>query len=443
MTKVSIIGAGGYVFPLRLIRDIISFESLRDTHFSLMDIDLKRAERTAQGANLLISEFNVPAKVEVTDDLNRALDGSDFVICTFQVGGLDAFRIDVEIPREYGIDQTVGDTLGPGGIFRGFRSIAALKKIANVYQKCCPKALFIQYANPMAINSWGAAELGMKNVGLCHSVQGTSSMLAKEVGVPIEECVYISAGINHQAWFIKFEHNGVDIIPRIREVMQEKHLKKKADREQSDELHGGGTERVRAEIMDLTGFFQTESSHHASEYLPYFRKTEELSKEYLPQRWDYYEICCLHQEEEQNEEYLKKAKEEGLRPGHEYGAFIIDSIVTDTPRVIHGSVPNRGLITNLPQDCSVEIPCTVDGNGLRPLYVGSLPLRCAAVNRITATVQGLAVQAALNGDRETAFTAVALDPLSASQCTLPQIREMVDKMLEAQKEWLPQFRSVM
>jgi alpha-galactosidase len=381
MAKIAIVGAGGYVFPLRMVFDILGFESLRDTHFSLMDIDLSRAERTGKGAQALIDEFSLPAKVDVTDSLEQAFDGTDFVICTFQVGCLDAFKFDVEIPREYGVDQTVGDTLGPGGIFRGLRSIGALMEIAKVYREKCPGALFLQYANPMAINSWAASELGINNVGLCHSVQGTSEMLAREIEVPIEECTYISAGINHQAWFVRFEHNGTDVIPRIREVMKEKHLAKQSEGERSDELHGGGPERVRTEIMELSGYFQTESSHHASEYMAYFRKTPELVESYLPTRWDYYEICSAHKEDQRNDEFLALAQEKGLKPSHEYGAFIINSVVTDTSRVIHGSVPNKGHITNLPLGCSVEIPCVVDGNGLRPVYVGALPPRCAAINR--------------------------------------------------------------
>lgn len=439
MPKVSIIGAGGYVFPLTMVRDICAFESLRDTEFALMDIDEERLQRTASAARELVQEFDLPATIDSTTDRREALDGADFVIVTFQVGGLEAYRHDVEIPREYGVDQPVGDTMGPGGIFRGLRTIEVLKGLCADMLELCPRALMLNYANPMAINTWAAYELGVEVVGLCHSIQGTSALLAREVDVPIEECNYRAAGLNHQAWFIQFEHEGRDLIPVIRDRIIEKHVSGAAAGDTGDELYAGGQERVRGELTQLTGYFHSESSHHGSEYAPWFRKDPETVEAYLPRRWDYYRICCDHDEEGQGERFLEKVREKGLQPGHEYGAYIVESMTSDRPRVIHGSVRNDAIITNLPDGCAVEVPCLVDGNGPQPTVVGDLPPACAAVNRACVNAQELAVEAGLYGDREMVYAAVAMDPLTGALCTLPEIREMVDRLFEAERKWLPSF----
>ncbi len=439
MPRIAIIGAGGYVFPLTMIRDVCAFTELRDSTFALMDIDATRLDRTAETARKLVDEFNLPAAIESTTNRREALRGADFVILTFQVGGLDAYRLDVEIPRGYGVDQPVGDTLGPGGIFRGLRTIEVLKGLCADVREFCPHALVLNYANPMAINTWAAYELEVDVVGLCHSVQGTSRLLARELDVPIEECTYRAAGLNHQAWFIQFQHNGHDLIPVIRRQMVARHVKGGAEGEESDELSGGGPERVRSELARLTGYFQTESSHHASEYVPWFRKDADTVLEYLPERWDYFEICVNHDEDGHGEWFLERAREQGLEAGHEYGAYIIHAATTGRPRVIHGSVRNDGLITNLPEGCAVEVPCLVDGNGLQPTVIGNLPPACAAVNRACVNVQDLAVRGGLAGDRELVHAAVAMDPLTGALCTLPEIRQMVDEMFEAQPQWLPSF----
>jgi alpha-galactosidase len=441
LVKITIIGAGGYVFPLTLIRDILAFPTLQNSTLSLMDIDAARLQRTAEGAKALVEMFKLPAKIEATTDRREALRGADFVICTFQVGGLEAFKYDVEIPRRYGVDQTVGDTLGPGGVFRGMRSAVVLQDIARDMHELCPNALLIQYANPMSINTWITLDCGINTIGFCHSVQGTSMMLARELGVPYDECSFVCAGVNHQAWFIKFHHRGQDILPRIRRVMIDRHLKASDLGLPADELHGGGSERVRTEIMRLTGYFQTESSHHASEYLPYFRKNADMALDYLPKRWDYYEICVAHPVDTQVSQWLENARKQGLQPGHEYGAYVIESSVSGKPRIVHGNVRNTGLITNLPTGCCVEVPITVDREGLRPHYIGDLPPACAAVNRLSVNVHELAVKAAFTGDRDLLYAAVALDPLTSALCTLPQIREMVDALIEAEQQWLPQFTS--
>ena len=441
MPKITIIGAGAYVFPMVEVRDILSFPALQDATICMFDIDAQRNDRNAKGVQRLIDMFELPAKLEVTTNRVEALTGADFCICTFQVGGIEAYGYDVDIPRKYGVDQCVGDTFGPGGIFRGMRSYRALVDIAEDMHRLCPEAIFIQYANPMSINSWTMSRLGIRNVGLCHSVQGTSAMLAKEMDIPYDQCSFIVAGINHQAWFLDYRCGGVDVMPLLRKAMIEKHLSGTDMGGQSDELHAGGTERVRTEIMRLTGYFHTESSAHASEYMPYFRKTPEMINTYQPNRWDYYEICKAHQEDTRVEEFLTELQGKSLEPSHEYGAFIIDSMVTGMLRLIHGSVPNEGVITNIPRECSVEVPVFVDREGLRPQIIGDLPPACAAVSRISANIVALAVEAAFRGDRDLLYAAVAMDPLTGAMLTLPQIRKMVDEMIEAESRWLPQFES--
>ena len=439
MPKVTIVGAGGYVFPLTMIRDILAFETLQDTTFALMDIDPAGLARTEGYARQLVQSHNLPARIEATTDRRRALDGADFVIVTFQVGGIEAYKHDVEIPRKYGIDQCVGDTLGPGGVFRGLRSMAALDLIAKDMREVCPNALLIQYANPMSMNCWFTSDAGVKTVGLCHSVQGTSAMLAATImGWEPGTWSFKCAGINHQAWFIEFTHNGRDALSEMRERINaySRGAGKKAN--ESDDLYGGGREQVRTAIMNLTGYFQTESSHHASEYLPYFRKTKEDVARYVPERWDYYQISANHDFEGQRK-HVEELTQKPLAPGHEFGAYIIESMISGTPRVIYGNVPNTRLITNLPYLCSVEVPCLVDKQGIQPTYIGDLPPACAGVNWGSVAVQSCAVRAAQTRDKNLVYSAVALDKFTSAMLTLDRIRQMVDEMFEAEREWLPQF----
>lgn len=448
MAKIVIVGAGGYVFPLRLIGDLLSFPELRESPLTLMDIDPGRLERTAAAARALTAHHGFPTEIEATTDRRRALEGADYVIVTFQVGGLEAYRLDVEIPRRYGVDQTVGDTLGPGGVFRFLRSVPAYRAIADDMKEVCPNALLINYANPMAMSCWYLDALGVRTVGLCHSVQGTSRMLARQIGVPYEEVRFLCAGINHQAWFLRFERNGEDLYPRLRETMARRHLAgseligmasdrgEHSEAERGDSDYEGGAERVRTEIMAAFGFFHTESSHHASEYLPWFRKTPAMVEEMIPSRWDYYEICAAHDAEEQTGRLLERLKGE-LAPSLEYGARIVRAMETGEPEVIHGNVANRGLIANLPAGCCVEVPCLVDGIGVRPTAVGALPPQCAATNRTNVNVQELAVTAALAEDAAHMYHAVALDPLTGALLGLGQIRAMVDELRAAEGAWLP------
>jgi alpha-galactosidase len=448
MARITIIGAGGYVFPFRLVGDLLSYPALRDSTLTLMDVDAGRLERTAAATRALVAHHGFPTAVESTTDRRAALTGADYVIITFQVGGIDAFRDDVEIPRRYGVDQTVGDTLGPGGVFRFLRSVVAYREIAADLAEVAPHAQVINYANPMAMATWYLNALGARTVGLCHSVQGTSRMLARELGVPYEEVWFRVGGINHQSWFTEFRRGGEDLYPRLRQVMAERHLHGPAGRglaadhgdhsgaDRAASVYEGGNERVRTAIMDAFGYFHTESSHHASEYLPYFRKSPELAREYIPERWDYYEICSAHDEQGQTDRLLEDLTRE-LAPSVEYGAAIVHSMETGQQSVIYGNVPNTGLITNLPDGCCVEVACLVDSGGVQPTVFGALPPQCAAVNRTGIGVQELAVTAALTGRREHVYHAVMADPLTSALLTLDRITAMVDELFAAHEAYLP------
>jgi alpha-galactosidase len=452
MTKIAIIGAGGYVFPLRLVGDLLSFPELRDSTLVLMDIDPERLARTTDATRDLVAHYGFPTEVEATTVRRHALAAADYVVVNFQVGGLEAYRIDLEIPRRYGIDQTVGDTLGPGGVFRFLRSAAVFRELAADIAELCPDALLINYANPMAMSCWYLNRLGIPTVGLCHSVQNTTRMLARQIEVPYEEVSYLATGINHQSWILRFQRGDEDLYPRLREVMFHRHLGRNgedglaADRgehseaERGESVYEGAQERVRTAIMDAFGYFPTESSHHGSEYVPYFRKDAATIEPFIPRRWDYYTICTAHDEGTRTGELLARLKE-NLAPSVEYGAGIIHAMETGQPRVIYGNVPNRGLISNLPEGCCVEVPCLVDHNGVQPTAVGPQPPQCAALNRSNVNVQELAVEAALTGDRTHIEHAVMLDPLTGALLMLDQIRSMVGELCAAEAAWLPQFDS--
>ena len=440
MAKITIIGAGGFVFPLRLIGDILSFTELQDAELALMDVDPQTLARTARAARDLVAHHGLKTRLLETTNRREALRGADYVIVTFQVGGLAAYRCDVEIPRRYGLDPCVGDTLGPGGVFRFLRSAPAYRELARDMTEFCPDAL-LNYANPVAMNGAYLERLGVRTVGLCHSVQGTTRMLADALGVPYDEVEYRAAGVNHQAWILEFRRGEQDLYPRLREVMGRAHLSGtlagtlepgRGDHSEARtaSAYEGAQERVRTEIMAAFGFFHTESSHHASEYLPYFRKNRELTETFIPQRWDYLEVCSQHDEAGLSE-LLARLKGE-LRPSLEYGAQIVHSLEAGTERVVYGDVPNDGLIDNLPQGLCAEVPCLVGDRGVQPSVIGKLPPQCAALNRTTMNVQELALEAALTGNLEHVYHAVALDPLTGALLTLTQIRDLVAELLEAE-----------
>jgi alpha-galactosidase len=440
MPKITLIGAGSLVFTRNLCKDILLAPCLRDCTINLMDIDPQRLERSRQIAQSIVEHRKLPAKIEATTDRESAIQNADYVITTFQQGGLDAYKLDIEIPQKYGVEQCVGDTLGPGGVFRALRTIPVLIDLCLELDDFAPDALLLNYVNPMAANCWAIdAATGRPHVGLCHSVQGTSEMIAKWIGVPYNEVTFFCAGINHQAFFLEFWRGKEDLYPLIWQAIE------------LPEVYA--QEPVRIELMKHFGFFVTESSGHASEYVPYFRKSAKMvNDELVPkfadkvnQWFDFgrtggYLRHCLEriQKFEREFEEIIAAGPSTTR-SHEYGSYIIEAMESHGTICINGNVPNTGLVDNLPQGCCVEVPCLVDGNGIQPTKVGSLPSQLAALNRTNVNVQELIVEAALSGGTEAVYHAVMLDPLTAAVCTLSQIRSMVDEMLEAQKRWLPQF----
>lgn len=442
MPKISLIGAGSVVFTRNLCSDILLTPALQDSVISLMDIDPTRLKQAQELVQAIIDQRKLKARVEATTSQHEAVEGADYVVTTFQQGGLGAYELDIEIPKKYGVEQCVGDTLGPGGVFRSLRTIPVLLDLCDDMEDVAPNALLLNYVNPMAANCWAvAAATGRPHVGLCHSVQGTSEMLAKWIDVPYEEVVFLCAGINHQAFYLDFRRGQEDLYPLIWEAIQRPEVY--------------AEEPVRIELMKYFGYFVTESSGHASEYVPYFRKTAAMVNEDLVPRFKdernywfdfgrtggYLRHCLARLEKSQDDyqELIAGNKALPTQRTHEYGSYIMEAIETNRPTRINGNIPNIGLITNLPQGCCVEVPCLVDGSGIQPTVVGEIPPQLAALNRTNINVQELIVEAALSGETEAVYHAVMLDPLTAAVCTLPQIHSMVTEMLQAQIQWLPQF----
>lgn len=446
MTKISFIGAGSAVFTRNLCNDIMLTPALEGCTISLMDINPTRLEQARALVQGLIDQHGAKITLEATTDQRASLTGARYVITTFQQGGLEAFQQDIEIPLKYGVEQCIGDTLGPGGVFRALRTAPVIVGICDDMDEVAPDALLLNYVNPMAAVCWTVdAMSGRPAVGLCHSVQHGSMMLARWAGVPYDRLVYKCAGINHNAFFISLEESTpegrVDVYPRVWEAVKRSEIY--------------GSEPVRIEIMKYFGYFCTEASGHNSEYLPYFRKNKAMVDALVPlftdpeeQYWfDFgrtggYLRHCFEQEKESLREYqdLLSGKVALPQPrSEEYGADIIEAIETNQPIMINGNVPNTGLIDNLPDGCCVEVPCLVDGSGVQGTVVGALPPQIGALLRTNVNVQELTVYAAATGDVDAVYHAVMLDPLTAAVCTLPQIHDMVTEMLQAQKQWLPQF----
>jgi alpha-galactosidase len=442
MPKITLIGAGSAVFTRNLCSDILLAPALQHSTIGLMDIDAQRLAQARDLVQALIDGRGLEAKVEATTDRREAVRGADFVVTTFQQGGLEAYALDIEIPRRYGVEQCVGDTLGPGGVFRALRTIPVLLDLCDELDELAPDALLLNYVNPMAANCWAVdAATGRPHVGLCHSVQGTSEMLARWIDVPIADVIYRCAGINHQAFFLEFRRGAEDLYPRIWQAIERREVE--------------AEEPVRIDMMRSFGYFVTESSGHASEYLPYWRKNRRMVDEELVPRFSdpinawfrqgrtggYLQHCQERLGESQREidELIRGSAALPTVRTHEYGSNLMEAIETHAPVLINGNVPNRGAIANLPEDCCVEVPCVVDGNGIQPTVVGPLPPQLAALNRTNVNVQELIVEASLSGDTDAVHHAVALDPLTAAVCTLPQIHALVDELLEQQRQWLPQF----
>jgi len=425
---VAIIGAGSVIFGQRLVTDILFFDELKDARFQLMDIDPERLQVGEKLLKKTIAQMKVPAQVTATLDRKEALKGADFVINMIQVGGFEATLVDFNIPEKYGIRQTIADTHGIGGIFRGLRTIPVVVDMCREMEEVCPDALLINYSNPMAMNVWAAYRAtGVKVVGLCHSVQHTAETLASYIGADTKDISFVCAGINHVAWYLVFRHKGKDAYPDLFRAMENPEIFRKNP--------------VRFEIMRRFGYFVTESSEHMAEYVPYFMRDEELIKRYdIPVR-EYVKRCeDLLDEYEQAKKLADSDDPVEIARSPEYCALIIHSMTTNTVRTINGNVENRGVITNLPQGCCVEVPCMVDSNGVRPVVIGDLPPQLAALDRLHINVQELTVRAALERKKDYIYQAALVDPLTTSFLGIDQIYSLVDDLIEAHGDLLPAYR---
>lgn len=432
MAKVAMIGAGSIIFCKTLMMDIMATEGLQDTSFALMSPTESKLRRIEAFAKDVIRENNLPANVEATTDRRKALEGADYVVIMVQIGGVEAFKIDYEIPMKYGVDQCIGDSMGPGGIMRGLRTVPVLLDIARDVKELCPNAIVLNYANPMAVCSWALGTVpGIQFVGLCHGVQTTLDLIAGYREVKKEEIDFLCAGINHMAWFLKLEKDGRDLYPMLKENFEKPEYYI--------------NEKVRGEVFRHFGYFMTESTGHLSEYVPWFRKNRRALDLYCDQpdfggaSGAYYKYCEMISEKFSKTDVLAMESKKLPKRSAEYCSYIIEAAETGRVFRLNGNVRNDGLITNLPDGCCVEVPVFVDAMGLHPSVVGKLPSQCAAMNMTNVLVQGLAVEAGVTGDPETAMQAVALDPLTSAVLTLNEAREMTREMLAAEEKWLPQF----
>jgi alpha-galactosidase len=435
MPKITLIGAGSTIFTKNLLGDILSLPALQDATIALHDIDGGRLRTSEVVARRVAQAAGACPMIQATTDRRAALAGANYVITTIQVGGYRPCTVtDFEIPKRYSLRQTIADTVGIGGIMRGLRTIPVLLDICHDMEDVCPDAWLLNYVNPMAMNCWGMYRgSGIKAVGLCHSVQHTAEKLGCDIGVPADEINYLCAGINHMAFYLRFERRNADgvqdLYPLIHRVVAEGRVP--------------DTNRVRYEMLKRLGYFVTESSVHFAEYVPWFIKRDRpdlIDRFNIP--LDEYPRRCEQQiaEWEAQRELLEDPTAPlDVERSVEYGSWIIHSMETGQPRVINGNVANHGLIDNLPDGCCVEVPCLVDKNGMQPMRVGMLPPHLAALMQTNINVQALTVEAALTMKREYVYHAAMLDPHTAAELDLDQIWHLVDDLLAAHGDWLPAY----
>ena len=426
MTRIAFVGAGSVEFTRNLLGDLLTFPELADATIALHDIDPERLETAEAMARWTNGELGARATFEAHLDRRAALAGCDFVVNMIQVGGYAATLTDFEVPKRHGVRQTIGDTLGIGGIFRALRTIPVMLEIARDMDELCPDAWLLNYTNPMAMLCWAtyAGSPVQRIVGLCHSVQWTTRGLAELVGVPYEEVDYLGAGVNHQAWILRLQRRGEDLYPLLDAAI---------------ERDAGLRRRVRVEMYRRFGYFPTESSEHSSEYLPWFLRDDAMIDEFRVPVNDYVrrseENLRLYDEERQR---LASGGGFEIERSLEYASLIVHSIVTGEPRVIYGNVANEGLIENLPRGACVEVPCLVDGNGVQPTAIGALPPQLAALNRTFLNVCELTVRAALEGRRDHVVHAALLDPNVSGTLSPERIAVLVDDMIAAHGDVLPE-----
>ncbi len=450
MTKLTIIGAGSTVFTKNIVVDLLTIKQFKSIEIALMDIDQNRLLKTKEVLEIIAKKMGATPKISLHTNRRESLLDADFVQTTIQVGGYrPSTVIDFEIPKKFGLNQTIADTLGIGGIMRSLRTIPVLLNIAEDIEQVCPNALWMQYVNPMCTNMIAINKVfpNIRNIGLCHSVQGTAEMLAEDLQENIKNISYQCAGINHMAFFQKFEKisTGEDLYPKLKRLADQILSDKKiSSRTKKQEYPGRNLhEKVRYEILKRFGFFVTESSEHFAEYVPWFIKPnkEELIEKYkIPV--DEYILRCEYYSELWNEldKDISIITNEAIKRSHEYASYIIDAIVNNNKFTVYGNVMNNGLIENLPSNCCVEVPCIVDNKGFYPQKIGRLPEQLSALMRTNINVQILTAEAALTKKREHIYHAAMLDPLTASHLSIDEIYALTDEMLEAHSDYLPEYR---
>ena len=453
--KIAMIGAGSIGFTRRLMQDLLTVPELGDTVFALTDISAPNLDMVTQLCRRDIAGNHLPARVEATADRREAISDADYVICMIRQGGLEAFKSDIDIPLMYGVDQCVGDTLCAGGIMYAQRTIPALLDFCkDIREVAKPDALFLNYSNPMAMNTWACNKYGgVKTIGLCHGVQGAhwqiasciehwarrESVLGAEEKVSRKDVDIVCAGINHQTWFVQVKWRGMDMIPGMLEMF-ENHPDYPI------------TEKVRIDVLKRFGYYSTESNGHLSEYVPWYRKRiDEINRWIDLSSWingetgGYLRVCTEGRDwfETDFPNWLKQEAPQFLpeKRSEEHGSYIIESLETGRPYRGHFNVVNRGNITNLPDGCIVEIPGYVDGNGISMPVVGDLPMACAATCAASVRVQEMGMEAAVHGDVTLLKQAMLHDPLVGAVCDPEEVWQMTDHMLVDQAEWLPQYAS--
>ena len=450
MTKLTIIGAGSTVFTKNIVVDLLTIEQFKSIEIALMDIDKNRLIKTKEVLEIIATKMGATPKLTLHTNRRESLLDADFVQTTIQVGGYKPSTvIDFEIPKKFGLKQTIADTLGIGGIMRSLRTIPVLLNIAEDIEQVCPNALWMQYVNPMCTNMIAINKVfpNIRNIGLCHSVQGTAEMLAEDLQENIKNISYQCAGINHMAFFQKFEKisTGEDLYPKLKRLADQILSDKKiSSRTKKQEYPGRNLhEKVRYEILKRFGFFVTESSEHFAEYVPWFIKPnkEELIEKYkIPV--DEYILRCEYYSELWNEldKDISIITNEAIKRSHEYASYIIDAIVNNNKFTVYGNFMNNGFIENLPSNCCVEVPCIVDNKGFYPQKIGRLPEQLSALMRTNINVQILTAEAALTKKREHIYHAAMLDPLTASHLSIDEIYALTDEMLEAHADYLPKYK---
>lgn len=433
MTKIAFVGAGSAVFTYEIMTDILQTPGLDTGTIALVDIDAERLELAHQITEKVVALSGRQWTVEASVDRTQVIQDTNYLINTIEVAGLENVRHDFDIPMKYGVNQCIGDTIGPGGIFKALRTLPAWIDILHDTERLAPDALVMNYTNPMSLTCLtGVRASSLPIVGLCHSIQHTSEQLAEYLGIPHQELKYRAAGVNHLAWLVDLTHNGEDMYPLLREKAKDPAIYEQ--------------DPIRFEMMLHLGAFVTESSGHSSEYTPYFRKRPDLVEkytrpEYLGETGFYANNWPTWRQESDDwiRQMLAGEEEIELERGPEYASYIIEAMEFDKPTVIYGNVPNTDLVTNLPRDGVVEVACLVNQNGIQPTHFGELPTQLAALDQAHMAVHDLVAQAVLEQDREAAFYALMLDPLTAAVCSPAEIRQMFDEMSVAEAPYLPEW----